>query len=163
MKICSLFLMLFLLGACSLKNEELVNMNLKTQTLMFSQKQKFQINGKSAIFTMSYLNPVLDEEEQDDIFALTITPNTFEFESLEVFINNKLANKELLENDDALLKYLFDNEFSSFFKISLPSLKDEERLKAVVCFNGVNCFELNFEKYSKSLYYRSEDVDTQYN
>ncbi|MCW1623847.1 hypothetical protein OLS70_09630, partial [Campylobacter jejuni] len=24
-------------------------------------------------------------------------------------------------------------------------------------------FELNFQKYPKSLYYRSEDVDTQYN
>ncbi|MCH5335962.1 MAG: hypothetical protein J1D99_00945 [Campylobacter sp.] len=163
MKIYSLFLSLFLLGACSLKDEQVVATNLKTQTLMFSQKQKVDINGTSAIFTMSYLNPVLDLKSKDDVFTLTITPNTLDIEKLEVFVNNKLANIELLSANDELLKYLISNEFSDYFKISLPSVKSETSLKTIICVNETICFELNYEKYSKSLYYRSEDVDIQYN
>ncbi|WP_276882948.1 hypothetical protein [Campylobacter cuniculorum] len=163
MKIYNLFLSLFLLSACSLKNEQIVATNLKTQTLMFSQKQKINIDGKNAVFTMSYLNPVLDLDSKDDVFALIVTPNTLDFKNLEVFVNNKLANIKFLDSNDELLKYLIDNQFSQYFKISLPSVKSEDRLKTIVCFEGVNCFELNFEKYSKSLYYRSKDVDTQYN
>ena len=75
MKIYNLFLSLFLLSACSLKNEQIVATNLKTQTLMFSQKQKINIDGKNAVFTMSYLNPVLDLDSKDDVFALIVTPN----------------------------------------------------------------------------------------
>ncbi len=163
MKHYILLLSALLLGACSLKDEQVVAINLKTQTLMFSQKQRFNKDGKNAVFTLSYLNPVLNVEDKNDLFALVITPNTFEFETLEVFINNKLAKIQALEPNDELLKYLIRNEFSRYFKISLASVKNEDKLKAVVCFNGTECFELNFEKYSKSLYYRSEDVDTQYN
>ncbi len=40
MKIYSVILGAFLLGACSLKDQAIVDTNLKSQTLMFTQKYK---------------------------------------------------------------------------------------------------------------------------
>lgn len=158
-----LLLSLFFLVACSPKNEQVVVTNLKTQTLMFSKKQKVELGSVSAVFTMSYLNPVLDVGSQDDVFALTITPSTLDFESLEVFINGRSANVELLSPNDELTKYLIHNGFSDHLKIFLPGIKSENKLEVLTCLNHSTCFELNFSKYPKSLYYRSKDVDTQYN
>ncbi|MFQ6342074.1 hypothetical protein [Campylobacter sp. VTCC 70190] len=161
MKIYNLILSAFLLGACSSKDLALVDTNLKTQTLMFTQKYKITQNELNAIITMSYLNPILDENSKDDILALSFTPNSFEIQKLEVFVNNKKARVEKL--DALYLKYLIQNNYTHYFKVSLPSIKEENKLVARICLNHLPCFELNFQKYPKSLYYRSEDVDTQYN
>ncbi len=161
MKIYSVILGAFLLGACSLKDQAIVDTNLKSQTLMFTQKYKITQDKINAIITMSYLNPILDKTSKDDVLALSFTPNTLKIQNLEVFINNKKANIEKL--DDEYLKYIIQNNYTDYFKVSLPSVKEEIRLVAKICLDHLPCFELNFQKYPKSLYYRSEDVDTQYN
>ncbi|TKX31000.1 hypothetical protein CQA69_04355 [Campylobacter estrildidarum] len=148
-------------SACSVKNPAIADINLKTQTLMFSQKYKITQDKFNAIITMSYLNPVLDSSSQDDIFAFTLTPNTFKIDNLEVFINHRKAN--IQELDQEFFKYLLQNNYTKYLKISLPSIKTENFIKAKICLNHLPCFELNFQKYPKSLYYRSEDIDTQYN
>ncbi|HEB7552755.1 TPA: hypothetical protein RZH74_001453, partial [Campylobacter coli] len=107
------------------------------------------------------LNPILDKTSQDDIFALTITPDTLKIENLEIFINERKAKIE--ELDEEFFKYLIQNRYTQYLKISLPSVKEEGKITAKICLNQLPCFELNFQKYPKSLYYRSEDVDTQYN
>ncbi len=53
--------------------------NLKSQTLMFTQKYKITQDKINAIITMSYLNPILDKTSKDDILALSFTPNTLKF------------------------------------------------------------------------------------
>ncbi|EKE9003608.1 hypothetical protein QJI14_000785 [Campylobacter jejuni] len=161
MKIYSVILGAFLLGACSLKDQAIVDTNLKSQTLMFTQKYKITQDKINGIITMSYLNPILDKTSKDDVLALSFTPNTLKIQNLEVFINNKKANIEKL--DDEYLKYIIQNNYTDYFKVSLPSVKEEIRLVAKICLDHLPCFELNFQKYPKSLYYRSEDVDTQYN
>ncbi|MBM0637052.1 hypothetical protein LNU06_02690 [Campylobacter sp. VicNov18] len=161
MKICILILSIFLMGSCSLKEQALIDTNLKSQTLMFTQKYKITQDKLNAIVSMSYLNPVLDNASKDDIFALTFTPNTLEIHNLEVFINNKKAHIAVLDN--AYLKYLIQNNYTYYFKVSLPGVKEKNKLLARICLNHLPCFELNFQKYPKSLYYRSEDIDIQYN
>lgn len=161
MKIYGVILSALLLGACSLKDKAVVDANLKSQILMFMQKYKITQDKMNAIITLSYLNPILDKTSKDDILALSVTPNTLKIQNLEVFINNKKANIEKL--DEAYLKYIIQNNYTDYFKISLPSVKEETKIVAKICLNQLPCFELNFQKYPKSLYYRSEDVDTQYN
>ena len=155
--ILSLFL---IFSACSLKNEEQKIANLKTQTLIFSQKQKITQNNTNAVVTMSFLNPVLDEESNDDIFAFLLTPN-IEIQNLEIFINNKKAKIENL--DEKFYKYILQNKYTNYLKISSKANKEESKLRVKICLNSLPCFELNYQKYPKSLYYRSVDVDTQYN
>lgn len=161
MKIFILVLILFLFNACSLKDDKITEINLKIQTLMFSQKKKIDDGKLSSVITISYLNPVLDEKAKEDEFALQITPNTFNIDHLKVYINDKEAMISKIDKNSKYLKYLFQNEFTSYFKFSLPSNQNETNLKIKICLN--HCFELNFQKYPKSLYYRSEDIDTQYN
>ncbi|EHO5483911.1 hypothetical protein ACME78_001542, partial [Campylobacter jejuni] len=99
MKIYSVILGAFLLGACSLKDQAIVDINLKSQTLMFTQKYKITQDKINAIITMSYLNPILDKTSKDDVLALSFTPNTLKIQNLEVFINNKKANIEKLDDE----------------------------------------------------------------
>ena len=162
MKKMVLILTLFL-ASCADKSGVQKEVNLKTQTLMFAQKHKFSVEGLSIMATLSYLNPTLDEGSEEDIFILSFTPNALEFRNLKVFINNKEAKIEALKENDVLLKYLIENSYTKYFKVNLPSLKEETLLKARVCSLNFECFELDFQRYPKSLYYRSEDVDTQYN
>nr|WP_307852647.1 hypothetical protein [Campylobacter vulpis] len=151
------------LSACVHKNEVQKEVNLKTQTLMFAQKHKFSVADVSIVATLSYLNPTLDEGSEEDIFILSFTPNSLELHNLKAFINGREAKIEALEMKDMLLKYVINNSYTKHFKISLPSFKRENALKAKICSLEFACFELNFQRYPKSLYYRSEDVDTQYN
>ncbi|EGK8255125.1 hypothetical protein IO478_000615 [Campylobacter coli] len=161
MKIYTLALAALVFSACSLKEEAIVDANLKTQTLMFAQKYKITQGKLNAVVTMSYLNPVLDKASQDDIFALTLTPDTLKIETLEIFINERKAKIEKLDKE--FLKYLIQNHYTQYLKITLPSIKEENKIAAKICLNQLPCFELKFQKYPKSLYYRSEDIDTQYN
>lgn len=46
--------------------------NLKSQTLMFTQKYKITQDKINAIITMSYLNPILDKTSKDDVLALSL-------------------------------------------------------------------------------------------
>lgn len=161
MKIYALTLSALLFSACSLKDAAVVDTNLKSQTLMFSQKYKISQNNTNAIVTMSYLNPVLDHSSLNDVFALTLTPNTLQVQKLEIFINGRKASVEKLNENFA--KYLLQNKYTKYYQIILPTIEKENAIKAKICLNHLPCFELNFQKYPKSLYYRSEDVDTQYN
>ncbi|MGH2327887.1 hypothetical protein ACRCD5_06155 [Campylobacter taeniopygiae] len=161
MRISFLLSSVLFFSACSMKDPAIVDTNLKTQTLMFSQKYKITQNNLSAIATMSYLNPVLDHASDDDIFAFTLTPDSFKIDKLEIFLNNKKAR--VRELDSSFLKYLLQNNYTKYLEVTLPSIKMENFIKARICLNHLPCFELNFQKYPKSLYYRSEDVDTQYN
>ncbi|MBZ7939344.1 MULTISPECIES: hypothetical protein [Campylobacter] len=161
MRISFLLSSVLFFSACSMKDPAIVDTNLKTQTLMFSQKYKITQNNLSAIVTMSYLNPVLDHASDDDIFAFTLTPDSFKIDKLEIFLNNKKARAR--ELDPSFLKYLLQNNYTKYLEVTLPSIKMENFIKARICLNHLPCFELNFQKYPKSLYYRSEDVDTQYN
>ena len=161
MRISFLLSGILFFNACSIKDPIIVDTNLKTQTLMFSQKYKISQNNLNAIVTMSYLNPVLDYSSDNDIFAFTLTPDSFNIDSLEIFLNNKKA--DIKELDPSFLKYLLQNNYTKYLEVTLPSEKAENFVKAKICLNHLPCFELNFQKYPKSLYYRSEDVDTQYN
>ncbi|EAH7984618.1 hypothetical protein EP607_05630 [Campylobacter upsaliensis] len=162
MKRVVLILALFL-ASCADKNEVQKDVDLKTQTLMFAQKHKISIDELNIVATLSYLNPTLDEESERDIFILSFTPYLLEFHSLKVFINHREAQVEALKTNDELLKYLINNSYTKYFKVYLPSFKKENFFKARVCSLEFACFELDFQRYPKSLYYRSEDVDTQYN
>lgn len=68
-----------------LKDQAIVDTNLKSQTLMFTQKYKITQDKINAIITMSYLNPILDKTSKDDVLALSFTPNTLKIQNLEVF------------------------------------------------------------------------------
>ncbi|MBZ7935934.1 MULTISPECIES: hypothetical protein [Campylobacter] len=161
MRISFLLSSVLFFSACSMKDPAIVDTNLKTQTLMFSQKYKITQDNLSAIVTMSYLNPVLDYASDDDIFAFTFTPDSFKIDKLEIFLNNKKAKVQ--ELDPFFMKYLLQNKYTKYLEVTLPSVKTENFVKAKICLNHLPCFELNFQKYPKSLYYRSEDIDIQYN
>ncbi|KAA6225010.1 hypothetical protein FMM58_05515 [Campylobacter sp. LR291e] len=166
MRICIFLLSIFVFCACSNKNGETKLVNLKTQTLMFSQKQRIvneSENNESAVLILAYLNPILDNPSSDDIFVLSITPDSFKIIDLSIIINNQSSEISELARDDILMKYLINNDFTRYFKIRRKSISNERNFVVKICPFPYDCFELNLEKYSKSLYYRSVDVDTQYN
>lgn len=158
-----ILILTFLLSACVSKNPQLRDLNLKTQTLMFSKKQKITLADTSFIATLSFLNPILDEKSLEDIFILSFTPDDIALKNLEAFINGKKAKIDSLEKENEFVKYLITNAYTQHFKISLESVREESELKVKVCSADFACFELDFQKYPKSLYYRSEGIDTQYN
>ncbi|MCW1360126.1 hypothetical protein [Campylobacter sp. US33a] len=160
MKFYILILSIVLLSACS--RESINYTNLKAQTLMHTHKQKLSKDHLSGIASLSYLNPVLDYKSKDEIFVLALAPKEFEHKKMEVFINNNKAQITPLEHNDELLKYLINNEYSNYYKVSISN-QNNITLQAKVCLQDLPCFELNFQKYSKSLYYRSIELDTQYN
>ncbi|WP_142930858.1 hypothetical protein [Campylobacter sp. MIT 12-8780] len=134
---------------------------LRAQGLIHTQKQRVVQNEHNLIFLLTYLNPILDELSQDELFLLGITPKIDEISDIAISLDQEQGELNLLEKDDELLKYVFTNEYSSYYKLSFKE-KSASVLKLNLCVKA-QCFELNFQKYSKSLYYRSVDVDTQYN
>lgn len=161
-KIIKVFIFGFFLSffACSNKSEQQIKADLKTQTLFYTQKKKIK-SDLNAILVMSYLNPVLSYKSQDEIFALTLSPKEFKLDSLEIFLAGEKGQITELKPQNEFSDFLIDNPYARYFKVSFTQ-KELQTLKPEVCIN-LHCFELNFQKYSKSLYYRSVDVDRSYN
>lgn len=147
--------------ACANKNEKQSVEELKKQILIYSQKAQFIYNGESSVFVLSYLNPILEKESQRDIFVLTVSPKQAQIQGLTVFMDENAAEISPLNEDDELKKFIINTEYSSHFKLSFP-FKEAPLINVKLCLEP-NCVELDFQKYSKSLYYRSVDVNTQYN
>lgn len=160
MKRYVLFIVLFFV-ACASKNDEQMTSELQRQVLMYAQKVKFRQNGENGVFVLSYLNPVLKNENKEDIFILAISPKESEIHNLHAFMGANEAIISPLSQDDELKKYLINSDYTSYYKFSFP-FKDTSIITVKLCLLA-ECFELSFQKYSKSLYYRSEDVNTQYN
>lgn len=151
-------------AACSAKSQQEIDAELRKQVLMYAQKVKFTHNGEqnaseNGVLMLSYLNVVLADEEESDIFALVISPKDTNTSGLKAFMDDKEAQISPL--DDELKKLIITSEYANFYKLTFP-FKDDSLISVRLCL-GAECFELSFQKYSKSLFYRSVDVDTQYN
>lgn len=151
-------------SACADKDTEKINADLRKQVLMYAQKLKFTQQGENnlsenAVLLLSYLNLVLEDEEKNDIFALAISPKGSDISTLKAFMDENEALIAPLE--DELKKYLINTDYTDFYKLTFP-FKDASVIAVRLCL-AAECVELSFQKYSKSLYYRSADVDTQYN
>ena len=158
MRILLLFIALFFIS-CS--KDEMLSTNLKAQTLIHTQKAKFSQNSSNYILSISFLNPVLDEYEKDDVFALFIAPS-FDVSNLQIFVDNKKVDLKSIEKVDNFLKFLIQNEYARYYKFTSTN-KNTNPIIVKICPNIFTCFELDFQRYSKSLYYRSEVSDTQHN
>ena len=152
------------LAACGSKNDEQVSNELKKQVLMYAQKVKFTQSGENnlsenGVFVLSYLNFALENEEKHDIFALAVSPKETNTSTLQAFMDDKEAQISPL--DEQLKKFVVDSDYAAFYKLTFP-FKDDAFISVRLCL-AAECFELGFQKYSKSLYFRSADVDTLYN
>lgn len=148
------------LAACSTRSQQEIDAELRKQVLMYAQKVKFtQDTNENGVLMLSYLNVVLADEEESDIFALAISPKDTNTSELKAFMDDKEAQISPL--DDELKKLIITSEYANFYKLTFP-FKDDSLISVRLCL-GAECFELSFQKYSKSLFYRSADVDTQYN
>lgn len=167
MKKTTLFLMLnfvlcgLVFWGCASKDEAQTTAALQRQVLMYAQKVKFRQGGENGVFVLSYLNPVLDDESEKDIFVLSVSPKESDIKALRAFMDKEEAVITPLGDDDTLKKYLIKSDYASYYKFEF-FFKDASVIAVKLCL-GAECFELGFQKYSKSLYYRSEDVDTLYN
>ncbi len=151
-------------AACADKNPDEINADLRKQVLMYAQKLKFTQQGENnlsenGVLLLSYLNLVLEDEEKNDIFALAISPKGSDISTLQAFVDDNEALIAPL--DDELKKYLINTDYTDFYKLTFP-FKDASVIAVRLCL-AAECVELDFQKYSKSLYFRSTDVDTQYN
>lgn len=152
------------LAACGSKNDEQVSNELKKQVLMYAQKVKFTQQSENnlsenGVFVLSYLNFALENEEKHDIFALAVSPKETNTSTLRAFMDDKEAQISPL--DEQLKKFVVDSDYAAFYKLTFP-FKDDAFISVRLCL-AAECFELGFQKYSKSLYFRSADVDTLYN
>lgn len=160
MKKCLLFIIVLFFAACASKSEEQINAELQRQILMHTQKIKFKQNGEDSILVLSYLTPILDKENKD-IFVLFVSPQDSKIEHLRVFMDINEARLTPLHSNDELKKYLINSDYTSYYKLSFP-FKNAPVITLRLCLS-LDCFELSFQKYSKSMYYRSTDVNTLYN
>lgn len=149
--------MLLFLG-CSGKDEARQLTEKSREILMYSKKAKFTQNGENTSFVLFYLNPLLENEEDNDVFALLVTPQMPELGEFELVAEGRGAAISPMPQE--LLKYLPSAEYSSFYLLNFP-FKDDSVITLRLCFHG-ECENLDIQKYSKSLYYRSEDVDVSY-
>ncbi|EAI7253178.1 hypothetical protein CK573_05975 [Campylobacter lari] len=149
--------------ACSNKTQKQSEIDLKSQTLMYAQKINFNYKDNRVVALLSYLNPVLDEKSQQEVFVLSFLPNiNIKQEQISILIDGEKTNSKALGQNDELFKYIIKSDYASYYKITLNELVQKPILKLDLCFEN-QCFELKFQKISKSVYYRSEDANTQYN
>lgn len=161
MKNYAIFLAIFcVFVACSSKPDEQRVAELGKEILMYSKSARFTQDAENTSFVLFYLNPALENRDDSDIFALLITPKIEDIGAFEVLMDGTGAAVSPLNADDELRRYIPKSDYSDFYKLSLP-FKDDSVITLRLCFRG-ECINLDFQKYSKSLYYRSEDVDTKY-
>lgn len=161
-----LFMMIFLLlffSACSNKTQEQSIINLKSQTLMYAQKINFDYKNSRVVAVLNYLNPILDEKSNKEIFILSFIPDTkININKISVLIDGEQTKITNLNKNDELFKYIIKSDYATYYKITLDKLVDKTILKLNSCFEN-QCFELDFQKISKSVYYRSEDANKPHN
>ncbi|MCV3551949.1 hypothetical protein L8X40_05365 [Campylobacter sp. CNRCH_2013_0855] len=162
-KIYMIIFLTLIFTACSNKTQKQSEINLKSQTLMYAQKINFNYKDNRVVALLSYLNPVLDEKSQQEVFVLSFLPNiNINQEQISILINGEKTNLKVLDQNDELFKYIVKSDYASYYKITLDELVQKPILQLDLCFEN-QCFELKLQKISKSVYYRSEDVNTQYN
>lgn len=162
-KIYMIIFLTLIFTACSNKTQKQSEIDLKSQTLMYAQKINFNYKDNRVVALLSYLNPVLDEKSQKEVFALSFLPNiNIKQEQISILIDGEKTNLKTLDQNDELFKYIIKSDYASYYKITLDELIQKPILKLDLCFEN-QCFELKFQKISKSVYYRSEDANTQYN
>ena len=147
--------------ACAGKDEAQTTAALQRQVLMYAQKVKFRQNGENGVFVLSYLNPVFDDESDKDIFVLAVSPKESDIKALRAFMDSNEAVIAPLDENSTLKNYLIKSDYAKYYALEFP-FKDASVIAVKLCLDAT-CFELSFQKYSKSLYFRSEDVDTLYN
>ncbi|TXE86348.1 hypothetical protein FPD38_06785 [Campylobacter volucris] len=161
-----LFMMIFLLlffSACSNKTQEQSIINLKSQTLMYAQKINFDYKNSRVVAVLNYLNPILDEKSNKEIFILSFIPDTkININKISVLIDGEQTKITNLNKNDELFKYIIKSDYATYYKITLDKLVDKTILELNSCFEN-QCFELDFQKISKSVYYRSEDANKPHN
>lgn len=157
-QIFCLFCVLFF-SSCASKSE--FDDRLSAESLFYTQKIRFVGEETNALLLLTYLNPVLEYKSEEELFLLSIVPSEFSLSDFVVQINLQKPLASELGKDEELLRYTIKNEFAKNYKLSI-ALSGARQFLVEICFNE-RCEKLSFEKYSKSLYYRSIDVDTQYN
>ncbi|AJC87669.1 hypothetical protein CINS5915_01070 [Campylobacter insulaenigrae] len=162
-KILFIFLSTLILIACSNKTQEQSIVNLKSQTLMYAQKINFDYKNSRVVAVISYLNPVLDQKSEKEIFILSLLPSiNLNAKDISILVDGKKTQLEILDENDELFKYIIKSNYANYYKITLNKLINKASLQLNSCFEN-QCFESNFQKISKSVYYRSEDEDKQHN
>ncbi|QOR01885.1 MULTISPECIES: hypothetical protein [unclassified Campylobacter] len=162
-KLFTIILLAFVFNACANKTQEQSTVNLKSQTLMYAQKINFNYKNNRTVALLSYLNPVLDEKSQKEVFVLSFLPSIhINQDQISILINGEKTTISALKPNDELFKYIIKSDYASYYKITLDELIQKPILQVYSCFEN-QCFESKFQKISKSVYYRSEDVNTQYN
>ncbi|EAJ5681842.1 hypothetical protein BXA13_05905 [Campylobacter lari] len=162
-KIYMIIFLTLIFTACSNKTQKQSEIDLKSQTLMYAQKINFNYKDNRVVALLSYLNPVLDEKSQKEVFVLSFLPNiNIKQEQISILIDGEKTNLKDLDKNDELFKYIIKSDYASYYKITLDELVQKPILQLDLCFEN-QCFELKFQKISKSVYYRSEDANTQYN
>ncbi|EGK8084469.1 hypothetical protein IO401_000704 [Campylobacter lari] len=162
-KIYVIIFLTLIFTACSNKTQKQSEIDLKSQTLMYAQKINFNYKDNRVVALLSYLNPVLDEKSQKEVFVLSFLPNiNIKQEQISILIDGEKTNLKALDKNDELFKYIIKSDYASYYKITLDELVQKPILQLDLCFEN-KCFELKFQKISKSVYYRSEDANTQYN
>ncbi|WP_291951784.1 hypothetical protein [Campylobacter sp.] len=158
-KILFMFLSIFIFVSCSNKTQKQSLINLKSQTLMYAQKINFNYKNSRVVAVISYLNPVLDQKTKKEIFVLSLLPGiNLNFKDISILIDGKKTQLEILDEKDELFKYIIKSDYANYYKITLNESVNKAILQLNSCFEN-QCFESNFQKTSKSVYYRSEDVD----
>ncbi|WP_039667005.1 hypothetical protein [Campylobacter sp. RM16704] len=153
----------FVLNACVYKNQEQSIVNLKSQTLMYAQKINFNYKDNRIVALLSYLNPVLDEKSQKEVFVLSFLPSiNIKQDQISVLIDGKATIIMPLNKNDKLFKYILKSDYANYYKITLNEIIQKPILQLNLCFES-QCFESKFQKISKSVYYRSEDANIQHN
>ncbi|MCV3403016.1 hypothetical protein L8V85_03470 [Campylobacter sp. IFREMER_LSEM_CL2090] len=162
-KVYMIIFLTLIFTACSNKTQEQSEINLKSQTLMYAQKINFNYKDNRVVALLSYLNPVLDEKSQKEVFVLSFLPNiNIKQEQISILIDGEKTNIKTLDQNDELFKYIIKSDYASYYKITLNELVQKPILKLDLCFEN-QCSELKFQKISKSVYYRSEDANKQHN
>lgn len=168
MKIFALFLMILqilFLSSCA-KNAS--NADLTGAKALMQTKKIYFESEPNLLIVFTYLNPVLtsnfnepNKSPDKELFLMSVSPKEAFLEDLSISVENQKPILRALDKDDALLKYAIKNDFAKEFSLESP-LQNKESLDLQVCLGSI-CQQLSFQKYSKSLYFRSINLDTQYN
>lgn len=161
MKFIVFFLMIFqilFLSSCSKRTS---NIDLVAASALMQTKKIYFKNEPNLVFVFTYINALLEKERDKELFLMSVSPRDAILKDISFNIDGQKPIIKELSKYDELLKYAVKNEFSKEFSLEIP-LQKQGTLRLELCLKAI-CQQLSFQKYSKSLYYRSINLDTQYN
>lgn len=152
-KIKFYFVLCVLIFICGCANKNQNAIDVKNELLAYTQKFQDDKNGEKVFAVATYINPVFADKQSKNIenFIVAIYPK---YELKDVNINKQIVKVNKISYSEFQKYSPISFPWANHFKIKFNNINNEKQFKLTFKMNGSNV-ELNFSKFSQSMYWTS--------